>query len=1226
MAEAENARGNPLARGVAAGVRRARALARRLTRRPSPSQRVRPELSVVVAAVGEGASLPPSLDSLAAQSLRRLEVIVVGEGPLDGARAAAERDDRFTVVEQSGLSFGAARSTGARMARGDFLAFLDAGETVPKAGYATLVGSLRQSGSDFVAGAIQLSGGDKLLSGGDPLYGPRDHRFVTLDDVPAALADAALTNRVFRADFWTGSGAMLVGDEAAEAVFSAAASTVRAARFDLVRTVAVQRRQRPAVLRAQGRIEAKGVAGSAVGGEAPDLTELDLRLHWWELTWAMVRAEAPPAAAAAWLGRLFDGELGDLVAASQGAEASYRNRLQASARRLLDCAVDAAWSHVRVERKVALWLAARGAWTELELLLDHFRLFGSIPATVTRNGRLYAAADRLPGLGDTLSETAVPEAFLELGEGETRLSGCLQRARWEGNWLEIDGWALVPGLDLHGAVPELTAEIVESASGLRHAVAVTRGDRRAANRWSRQRYADAAPGGFRISIDTALIDPALIDAAPGRWQLQVTLDALGVRRTGAVRAAAPYGCGRQPPTRQLQVDEVHRVVPQFDAELGFVVQVRAERVRAIDLALAPDGVPGLTSGLSGCLTVLDPALTITSVQAWASGQGSADQATVVAELDLADPAAPAFLLLMPLNAAAPRQWELRVIDEQGRSHRVSWPPDVVADPRLGGGPDAAGWVKSPRGYCGLTTNVVTVEARTTTVSEASLQVEVTGPGIGGVDLDRVQLVGGSVAVGASACRQLGAEAGADGDPATGEGRALLAFPLVASRWGGPELPLPSGEYRLQLPDDLGVIGCSAELLARLPREQLTLGHATTLGRGQGDAALVLRLEAPLHEDERGRYAQQQLAEWYAGTTVEPSDSVLFQSYRGEFATDSQLAIHNGLRRQGRALELLWGVLDKSVPIPEGGQGLLIESRAWYAALASSRYLCRNIDVERYFVKREHQRYLQTFHGYPNKSMGASLWRAQGRSETVVAKERIRRSSAWDAIVVPEEFCTDFYRREYGFEGRSLVTGYPRNDTLVTADAAPVRARLLDLLGIEEHRTVVLYAPTWRDTVATSAWTAALFDGLDLAELAESLGEGFAVLLRGHNYNLRQGLARPPAGVWDVSSYPEVNDLILAADVAVLDYSSLRFDWLITEKPMLFFVPDLEEYLTSRTVLFDYLPTAPGPILRSTSEVAAALLEPVGVAAEYAAARTKCNEQFNRLHDGKATERVIDAFF
>jgi CDP-glycerol glycerophosphotransferase len=174
--------------------------------------------------------------------------------------------------------------------------------------------------------------------------------------------------------------------------------------------------------------------------------------------------------------------------------------------------------------------------------------------------------------------------------------------------------------------------------------------------------------------------------------------------------------------------------------------------------------------------------------------------------------------------------------------------------------------------------------------------------------------------------------------------------------------------------------------------------------------------------------------------------------------------------------------------------------------------------------------------------------------------------------------------------------------------------------------VVLYAPTWRDKQATSTWSAKFFDALDLEALTDQLGDRYAVLLRGHNYNLGARFSPGHGRVWDVTAYPQVNDLLLAADVGVLDYSSIRFDWLITGKPVVFFVPDLDDYLRSRTVLFDFQPTAPGPLLTTTAAVAEALLDLGSVVSEYAAARELFNKEFNRLHDGRATERVIDAFF
>jgi CDP-glycerol glycerophosphotransferase len=113
----------------------------------------------------------------------------------------------------------------------------------------------------------------------------------------------------------------------------------------------------------------------------------------------------------------------------------------------------------------------------------------------------------------------------------------------------------------------------------------------------------------------------------------------------------------------------------------------------------------------------------------------------------------------------------------------------------------------------------------------------------------------------------------------------------------------------------------------------------------------------------------------------------------------------------------------------------------------------------------------------------------------------------------------------------------------------------------------------------------------------------------------------------VSDYPEINDLILAADVAVLDYSSLRFDFALTGRPMLFLVPDLDEYVQRvRGFLFDFVDSAPGPLLSTTSEVLSCLRDLAAVRAEYGEAIAAFNATYQYTQDGRASERVVQAFF
>jgi CDP-glycerol glycerophosphotransferase len=1145
-------------------------------------------LSVVVVASNAEAYLLECLTSLQSQTLVRLEVIVVDNGSTDGtamvAQQVATQDSRFRVLSQPLASLNAARNAGARIVRGSFLAFLDATDTVPHTAYASLINSLRHSGSDFAAGNLRIVvRGRRRRPGWTTVTHDLDRPGRTLADFPLAIVDNAVSNRVFRRDFWN----VDVGgfpDSANGEIIAIISATLRAQHFDLLKTISCLRRTR--------------LPPDKLLPDPLTMSQLDSRLTWLRRAWRLLR-DADPTIAAYWLGGMIDADLADFAADAHRADVSYRERLQQAAQECLAMADEAAWRQVRIDRKLRLWLAANGNWTDLGQLLQHGALYGSIPRTEVRDGRLYAVATELPGAA------AAPVECLELSESQSALSACVERISWNNERLDVHGWAFIRGLDLTLDAPELSASLIEPLTGVAHPCEVRQVHRVAANDWSMFRYQDVAAGGFIISIDTRAIERHL-----GRWQLRLTATARGVQRSGPIQAVAPGGSGHLLWGRNLrEPDDTTRVVPKLDSQLGFALHVRPEHVQA--RALMTDGA-GMASG---ALALVDPALgSLRSVTATSGfGRIAADLTAVGAD------GLQWFQLDLPVGTGHGVAWEFRAVDVSGHQHRVSWPREAQHDRaqhdlQMGGGSGDACWQRSITGYCNLMTDWVVAQPEHVTLAEDELSVELRLIGLEASDCADARLSGRLAEVPVSRVE------------AADEG-VRLVFGLRASRWGGSKLPLPTDDYRIELGVAARLL-CSDALAVRLPDAGLTTYHYYRLRRDRR-SRLVISLGAPLADQQRSRVAKERLATWYQQSSFSPTESVLFQSYRGEFATDSQLAIHAELYARRPDLELLWGVMDTSVAVPEGGRALLIESPEWYAALGSSRYLCRNIEFDRYFRKRPYQRYLQTFHGYPFKSMGVSLWRVQGRPESVIDAECARRSDAWDAIVVPESFCVDLYRREYRFTGNALVTGYPRNDVLVSADTASVRSRVLRQLGIDEERTVVLYAPTWRDTVATGAWSATFFEGLDLEALAERLGDRYAVLLHGHSYNIREGLSRSKAikgRVWDISAYPEINDLLLAADVAVLDYSSIRFDWLITGKPVVFFVPDLDDYLSSRKVLFDFPPTAPGPILTTTAEVADALLDLGSVVSEYAAARELFNKEFNRLHDGHATERVIDAFF
>jgi CDP-glycerol glycerophosphotransferase len=221
--------------------------------------------------------------------------------------------------------------------------------------------------------------------------------------------------------------------------------------------------------------------------------------------------------------------------------------------------------------------------------------------------------------------------------------------------------------------------------------------------------------------------------------------------------------------------------------------------------------------------------------------------------------------------------------------------------------------------------------------------------------------------------------------------------------------------------------------------------------------------------------------------------------------------------------------------------------------------------------------------------------------------------------------TSMIESEFLYTGDVLDSGYPRNDRLATAtpdDAVMVR----DGLGLPRTAKVLLYAPTFREN-QRRGWRAELFDALDLDRLMTLLGPDWYVLLRGHSFNARNDqLDRSRGRLLDATLHPDVNDLYIAADALVTDYSSTMFDFAVTGKPMAFFTPDLEQYVVARGAYFDLSEVAPGPLYPDVAHLGDALRDLEGLATQFAGRYAAFCERFTPWDDGKAAARVVDSFF
>ena len=357
------------------------------------------------------------------------------------------------------------------------------------------------------------------------------------------------------------------------------------------------------------------------------------------------------------------------------------------------------------------------------------------------------------------------------------------------------------------------------------------------------------------------------------------------------------------------------------------------------------------------------------------------------------------------------------------------------------------------------------------------------------------------------------------------------------------------------------------------------------------------------------------------------NAVLFEAFDGKVIGDSPFDIFNALRVARPDLEFFWSV-KPGVSAPTGSTALKYGSREWLKVLASAKYLVNNSAFPWYFKKVTGQVYLQTWHGTPLKRLVRDI--EAGKVSTQYLSTMRKESGAWDFLISPSAYATKCFETAFGFPikggaGKLLEVGYPRNDRLSAAadSRVEIRDRVRKQLGVKPQTQLVLYAPTWRDTARNAVGTLQTVNHIDAAT---KLPNGFQLMYRGHSMTLDAHNSKTANGAIDVTDYPDITELYLAADVLITDYSSVMFDFAVTGKPMIFLTPDIEKYVSDRGFYFDFVAEAPGPICHTTVEVIDALENINDVAKKYSLAYKAWQAKFTPLEDGKATARVIAAVF
>ncbi|MFG3259252.1 CDP-glycerol glycerophosphotransferase family protein [Streptomyces sp. NPDC048172] len=361
---------------------------------------------------------------------------------------------------------------------------------------------------------------------------------------------------------------------------------------------------------------------------------------------------------------------------------------------------------------------------------------------------------------------------------------------------------------------------------------------------------------------------------------------------------------------------------------------------------------------------------------------------------------------------------------------------------------------------------------------------------------------------------------------------------------------------------------------------------------------------------------------YALQRRRPLDDSLavFSAYWNRGYACNPAAVEAKVRELAPHIRTVWITTPEHAhTLPPGVRRINPGSPAFWSALARARYLVSNTNLTQAYAKRPGQVHLQTHHGTPLKSMGLDLRHYPAGADGMDFAKLLERADRWDYSLSSNPHSTLVWERAYPASYTTLEFGYPRNDVFHTATAEDV-ARLRAGLGIPGDATAVLYAPTHRDY--RRGWR----PHLDLARVARLLGPGFVLLVRPHYFYDGEPEGELPEGVLDVSRHPSVEDLCLASDALVTDYSSLMFDYANLDRPLVLHAPDWEAYRAARGTYFDVTETPPGPVARTEDELVDLFATGAWTGPHARELRAAFRERFCPYDDGRAAERVVRHLF
>lgn len=353
------------------------------------------------------------------------------------------------------------------------------------------------------------------------------------------------------------------------------------------------------------------------------------------------------------------------------------------------------------------------------------------------------------------------------------------------------------------------------------------------------------------------------------------------------------------------------------------------------------------------------------------------------------------------------------------------------------------------------------------------------------------------------------------------------------------------------------------------------------------------------------------------------NKVVFVVYQGQYTCNAKYITEELLKRRqnGADIDIVWLMNKKTIEnretsdIPDGVRLVIKGSAEAVYELMTARIWVDNAlnCLWKIIPRKKDQIYLNTWHG----SLGIKrldtynppYWR-------FIAKLSRKRISY---MITNSDFENTVFEESYWKGTPKIMLGHARNDMFFDEEwMTELKKKVCSYYDIDGDAHILLYAPTFRSDKDTQP-----FD-IDYARLYEALTEKYPgkwkLMLRYHFHNRKQNDFGEADYIINATDYPDIQELMAAADIGVTDYSSWIYDFMLTGRPCFIYASDLEEYNEDRGFYYK-LETTPFMIAENTKQLCSNIKNFDG-----SVYRNRLDEFIKGkgcMEDGRASARIAD---